>query len=137
MKKFAFVLTVLTAVCTTLFACGVQKKFTVLKESDTYIVISEIDDFAGKPLLEAMQAAKDKGELDYTIEGSMVTSMNGVENAADYSSCWMIYTDDENFSNTAWGEIEYDGKTCGSASKGVSELIVASGKIYVFVYTEF
>jgi hypothetical protein len=49
----------------------------------------------------------------------------------------MIYTTDEDNSNTAWGLVEYNGKTYGSAMYGAEELKVKQGESYIWLYQSF
>lgn len=135
MKKVVTVLLCVVLACTLFVGCG--GKNTVLKETDEFIVLTPSDGFAGKKLSEFMDFAKENGELDYKLENSMVTSVNGIDNPADYSYCWMLYTDDAENSNSAWGTIEYEGKTYASAALGATELVIAENCTYIWVYTEF
>ena len=134
MKKLVYVLSAsVLAACVLLCACSV-KQITVLQESDDFVVLIFDSGFNGKTLSEAMQDAKENEQIDYTVEKGMVISINGINNAGN--QYWMLYTDDEEFANTAWGQITYQEKTYGSATKGVSDLIVKDGKTYIWVYTE-
>ena len=134
MKKLVSVLAAtLLAVCILLCACSV-KQITVLQESDNFVVLIFDSGFNGKTLSEAMENAKQNEQIDYTVEKGMVTTINGITNANNKH--WMLYTDDEDFANTAWGEITYQDKTYGSATKGISDLIVKDGKTYIWAYTE-
>ena len=135
MKKLASLLLCVMLACAVLCGCG--GKNTVLKENDQFIVLTPTDDFAGKKLSEFMDFAKGKGTLDYKLENGMVTSVNGIDNPADYSYCWMLYTDDAENSNAAWGTIEYSAKVYASASLGATELVIAKGCVYIWVYTKF
>jgi hypothetical protein len=67
----------------------------------------------------------------------MITSINGIENPADYSSCWMLYTSDEDNANAAWGTVEYEGKEYGSAISGAETLKIKADKLYIWVYKSF
>ena len=49
----------------------------------------------------------------------------------------MLYTSDAELSNTAWGEVEYNGAKLGGAIVGAGELPVAEGQIYVWSYQGF
>ena len=134
MKKLVALLLCVTLACAILCGCGAKTK--ILKETDEFIVITPSEDFVGKTLKDCMDDLKTRGELEYEMEKGMVTSVNGVDNPADYSYCWMLYTDDAENSNDAWGTIEYSGKTYASASYGATELVIAKGCIYIWVYSE-
>ncbi len=92
-------------------------------------------DIAGKTLEEYMSMISEKENIDYEVGNGMMLSINGTTNTT--KSFWMLYTDDEDNSNTAWGTIEYDGKTYASSSLGLTELIVKDGATYIWVYQTF
>ena len=137
MKKFIPVLVIVLVLLVCLCACSKKDEPTVIKQSDTYIVLTPTKDFAGKNLIDFMAKAKSDGDLEYEVANGMVTSINGIANPSDFSSCWMLYTSDEAQANTAWGTIEYNGKTYGSATKGAEELVVIEGGLYIWVFTTF
>lgn len=85
-------------------------------------------------LLDYMNKLKEDGQIEFSLKSGLVVSINGIENATDYSKCWMLYTDDEEFSNKAWGEIVVDGKTYYSAALGAESLPIKDGKVYVWGY---
>lgn len=126
---FAFVLSVV---------CFASCTKTVKIDGD-YVVIVAKDVAADTTLADYMETLQADGdnEFTFTLENGMVTSINGKANPADYSSCWMLYTSDEDNSNTAWGTAEYDGKTYGSAMYGAEELVVAEGETYIWWYQTF
>ena len=135
MKKTVALVVCAILACALFCGCGVKTK--VLKETDEFIVINPSADFVGKTLDECMKDLKERGELDYEIENDMVVSINNKDNPADYSYCWMLYTDDAENSNSAWGTIEYNEKTYSSASLGATALTIAEGCAYIWVYTAF
>ena len=47
-----------------------------------------------------MDKLKEDEQITFTIVDGMITSINGVENPADWSKCWMLYTDDEEYANS-------------------------------------
>ena len=130
----------LSVVLCSFFGCS-PKEPLVIKESDTYIVITvsneQMDIKKNTTLVDYMDSLKNDGKLDFEIENGMVTSVNGIENPADWSSCWMIYTSDTDNANSAWGTIEYDGKVYGSAIVGAESLIIKDGCIYIWVFQSF
>ena len=130
----------LILVCVLLFtAC--QKEPLVIKDSEECIVIKATDEaLNGKTdmvLIDYMKQLAGDKVLDCTIENGMITSINGIQNAADFSSCWMLYTSDTDNANTAWGTVEYDGQTYGSAISGAETLVVKPGQLYIWVYQSF
>lgn len=135
MKKLVCVFLCFAIICAGLLGCG--GKNTVLKESDRFIILTPSEEFTGKKLSDFMDYTKEQGTLDYKLENGMVTSVNGIDNPADYSYCWMLYTDDAEKSNTAWGTIEFNGKNYASATLGANALIIAKDCTYIWVYTKF
>ena len=88
-------------------------------------------------LVDYMNSLKDDGQLTFEINNGMVSSVNGIDNPADWSSCWMLYTSDSDSSNTAWGTIEYNGDVYGSAVLGAESLIIKDGCMYIWVSQSF
>ena len=134
MKKLATFLLVFTLAFCTLFI-GCNKDPLVLKESDTFVVITADTD-EDLTLIEYINSLDEYKDM-FVIESGMITSIDGVSNATDWSSCWMIYTSDSEMSNTGWGEVEYKDNVYGSAILGASELKVKNGCLYIFVYQSF
>ena len=119
------------------FLCGCEAKTKVLKETDEFIVITPSEEFVGKTLKDCMDDLKTRGELEFSVNKGMISSINGIDNPADYSYCWMLYTDDAENGNDAWGTIEHAGKTYASATLGAESLVIAKGCVYIWVYTKF
>lgn len=133
MKKLVYVVLCLVIACAFLCACK-TKSITVITEDDNKVVLTFDSGFSGESLLIAMNGAQENEQITFTVENGMVTSINGVKNAG--KTYWMLYTDDEDYSNSAWGEINYNEKIYGSATKGVSDLVVKDGKTYIWVFKE-
>lgn len=138
MKKFLTIaLTIVLALTATLFiAC--KKEPLVVKESDTYVVIKVETDKTDLTLANYMASLEEYQNMFQIING-MVTSINGIENAADWSACWMLYTDDysEDCSNAGYGTIEYKEKIYNSSSLGAEKLVVKNGCTYIWIYQTF
>lgn len=138
LKKFWAVL-MAVAILAGFAACQSEK--LVIKDSDTYIVIKTTEQAMNgttdMTLMDYMQILKEKGELEFSISNGMITSINGIENPADYSSCWMLYTSDEDNANAAWGTAEYDGQEYGSAISGAEALKIKPDQLYIWVYKSF
>ena len=138
-KSLAFLLS-LTILAGMLLA-GCRSEPLVIKDSDTYIVVKTTQEAIGKDtdmlLIDYMAKLKEKGELEFAISNGMITSINGIENPADYSSCWMLYTSDEENANAAWGVAEYQGKQYGSAVSGAETLKIKPDQLYIWVYKSF
>ena len=141
MKKiFSAILALIISIVTfSLLGCGGNN--LVIKETDTYIVITASNEQmqinSDTTLVDYMNSLKEDGELSFEIKNGMVNSVNGIENPLDYSSCWMLYTSDTENSNSVWGTIEYKGNTYGSAVLGAESLIIKDGYLYIWVYQTF
>lgn len=88
-------------------------------------------------VLDVMQYLQADGQFIFAENGGMITSINGKENTADWSYCWMLYTSDAEMANKEWGEIEYNGEKLGSAVLGADFLPVVEGEVYVWYYKGF
>ena len=113
----------------------------VITDSDTYIVIKTTKEAMGDKedmlLIEYMDKLKEKGELEFKVADGMITSINGIDNPTDWSSCWMLYTSDETLSNASWGTVEYEGKQYGSAVSGAEKLTIKPDQLYIWVFKSF
>lgn len=133
MKKIVALITLLVmAFC--LSACN--KDPLVINESDTFVVVKVETDKTDLTLSQYMQSLTEYNE-NFEIVNGMVVSINGIENASDWSNCWMLYTSDVDNANTSWGKIEYKGSVYGSAIDGAERLIVKDGCLYIWVYQSF
>ena len=112
-----------------LFACNKNVDEVVIKVDNAYKMEAE------DTLEDYMDYLEDKGKLDYEEEDGMIISINGKANTLN--SYWMIYTSDENYSNSQWGTYEYKGKTLGSATLGATALPLNKDATYVLVYQTF
>ena len=125
----------------TMLLTGCKSEPLVIKDSDTYIVIKTTQEAMGDRsdmlLIEYMEMLKEKGELEFQVVDGMITSINGIDNPADYSSCWMLYTSDADNANAAWGTVEYEGKEYGSAISGAETLKIKQDQLYIWVYKSF
>lgn len=134
------VFTILVTIATLLCACESQPTL-VIKQSDTYIVVTasaeQMQIAEDTTLADYMSSLKSDGKLDFEMKNGMVSSINGIENPADYSSCWMLYTSDEQNANSAWGTVEYEQNVYGSAILGAESLIIKEGCIYIWVFKSF
>ena len=105
---------------------------TITVDSD-YLDITETT-----VLLDYMKALKNDGAIEYTLSNDgMIVSINGQENPADWSKCWMLYSNDAELTNEAWGTVTVDGVTYFSAILGAESLPIKDGKIYVWEFKSF
>ncbi|MBE5732000.1 MAG: hypothetical protein E7353_03095 [Clostridiales bacterium] len=139
MKKIITSVFVALTILVSLFCVSCSKPTPkVIKESDTYFVINVTDNVeSGTTLYDYMVTLRSDGEIDFTDADGMITSLNGISNKSDWSEAWMIYTTDEDNSNTAWGLVEYNGKTYGSAAFGAEQLVIKKGESYIWLYQSF
>ncbi|MBE5741769.1 MAG: DUF4430 domain-containing protein [Clostridiales bacterium] len=104
------------------------------------VVITVNDDYEvanGDTLIDYMNLLKTDGKISFTVADGFVTSINGIENPADGSKCWMLYTDDTENTNSAWGSVEVDGVTYYSAAIGADVIHIKKGCTYVWYYLSF
>ena len=141
MKKTKRLVSILLSALLLLSMTACHKEPLVIKDSETCIVVKTtheaIGDNQDMVLIDYMQTLKEKGELEFAMENGMILSINGIDNPADYSSCWMLYTSDAENANTAWGTVEYEGKEYGSAVSGAEVLKVKPDQLYIWVFQSF
>ena len=142
MKKKLLALIVALATITSLFmlvACN-KAPFDKDKNELAVTVTDSVMEITAETTLEDyMNKLQDKKKVSFsgtTSEyGLYITEINGVE--AGMGEAWMLYTTDTANSNSEWGSYEYDGKTLGSATLGVSNLIIKNGETYVWVLQKY
>ncbi len=139
MKKTLRILVVLVLALTlfSLFACTDRN---VTAEDDLFVFTVDSKDYAvtaTTTVKDYMDKLAADEKVTFTVSGGMVTSINGQSNTFNFSSCWMLYTDDAEASNTDWGTYVHNGKTLGSAILGAEDLVVKDGCTYAWVYTTF
>ena len=137
-KITSLTLALLLLVCSVALT-GCKKEPLVIKDSETCIVIKPTAESIGDAtyLIDYMDKLIESGELTCTIQNGMVTSINGIENPADFSSCWMLYTSDAENANAAWGTVEYDGQQYGSAISGAESLKIKADQLYIWIFQSF
>ena len=131
-KKILACLLAVVTLMSVLLLTGCKSEPLVIKESDTCIVLKVTEESIGgntdMVLIDYMDGLVKSGKMTCTIQDGMVTSINGIDNPADFSSCWMLYTSDPELSNSAWGTVEYEGVEYGSAVSGAEALTVKAGQ---------
>ncbi len=133
MKKLLTLLLAVLTATTCAFSIACNKDPLVIKDNDTFVIV-KVETNADLTLIDYVKSLEDYKD-SFTVKDGMITGIDGINNTS--SSCWMIYTSDEENSNTSWGTVEYDGKVYGSAMFGAETLKVKNGCIYIFVYQEF
>ena len=143
MKRKLLALIVALATITMAFmltACG-KTKFDKDKNELAITVTDSVMEITAETTLEDyMKKLQSKEEISFkgtvdSVYGLYITEINGVK--AGVSEAWMLYTTDAANSNSEWGSYEYDGKTLGSATLGVSNLIIKNGETYVWVLQKY
>ena len=151
MKKSLALLLVIAVTCILLLPGCQQDKIVIetpestpetnLIITDDHVIIKVTQEALGgateMTLMDYMTTLKDKGDLEFAISDGMITSINGIANPADYSSCWMLYTSDADNANVAWGTVEYEGQEYGSAISGAETLKIKADQLYIWVYKSF
>ena len=139
-KRLTSLFVILLLVCSMLLS-GCKSEPLVIKDSDTFIVLKITQEALGgetdKYLIDYMNELSQKGELACTISNGMITSINGIDNPADFSSCWMLYTSDTENANSAWGTVVYEGVEYGSAISGAETLKIKADQLYIWVFQSF
>ncbi|MBQ8308520.1 MAG: DUF4430 domain-containing protein [Clostridia bacterium] len=130
------VMVIFSAFC--LVACGGGTAAAeVVETTDTLVVIRVEKTDEEATLFDVMEALQEDNALQFELSGTMLKSLNGTENASDFSSCWMLYTSDNAMGNSEWGTYDYNGTSCLSAILGGDALTVSAGAYYVWVYQTF
>ena len=133
-KLFALILTLISLFVFT--SCQDNNDDKTPSDADVIMTVSAAKfDLEGKTLKDYMDHLVGKGELTYVIADGMITEINGTKNGLN--SYWMLYTDDTENSNTAWGTYEVGGKIYASAAVGAAELTLKDGCTYIFTYQTF
>ena len=151
MKKTKFtsiILAVFFVVMLTFTACtgdgdsnGVSASLDV---SDKQVVIKASS--TGGSLEDTMSSFKKMGILSYegseSEYGFYLTSVNGYTPDAENNEYWAIYTtlseyEGVEYSNSEYGTYDYEGKTCASASYGVSGIPMVEGEIYIITIATY
>ena len=136
----SLVATVIISLCAIVACKPADKaglKASVVSSTETVILI-KVDEVSSETdkLIDAMAILKESGALDYTVSGGMLQSINGKENKADWSFCWMLYTSDSEMGNAEY-TYKYEGVSYASAILGAEALLLTEGAFYLWVYTSF
>ncbi len=136
MKKLLTIsLSILMLICSiSLFACS--KPSTVTIDGDYVVITVNTENVSkGASLKDYMDYLQSNNEINYTMNNGMIISINNKKgNSNQY---WMLYTNDTENSNSAWGSCEYQGNIYNSASLGAEQLIVKNGCIYIWYLQSF
>ena len=141
----------LLAMCCTLFsffatACTKTKEGPAMESivasveftDENTVAIRVSDVYDNTFLLTVMQTLQMHEKLTFTKDSTnMVTGINGKQNPADWSACWMLYTSDTDFASEQFGSCIYDGVEYDSAIFGAAQMPVVNGGLYIWKYTSF
>ena len=120
---------------------GVLASSLVVVDGDIVIITVDADYMSitnTTVLIDYMQKLKTDGALNYTVrDDGMINSINGQENTADWSKCWMLYSNDTELTNEMWGTVTVGETTYFSAVLGAETLPIKDGKIYVWEFKSF
>ena len=119
-------------------------KATLIASEEKLIVIRA--DQNGGSFEDALNLFKDDGKLTYVSSegqyGSFISAINGYTPDGSKNEFCAVYTslatyNGVSYSSTEYGSYEYDGKTLGSASYGVSGLPLVAGELYVLTVSTY
>ncbi|MBO5240932.1 MAG: hypothetical protein J6B56_05910 [Clostridia bacterium] len=140
-RKFISLVTLLATVLLSVFcfvACGGGTAAAeVVETTDTLVAIRVNETDGAATLYDVMEDLQEANALQFELSGNMLKGLNGKENPADFSFCWILYTSDSEMGNSEWGTYEWNGETLASAILGGDALIVSEGETYLWVYTSF
>ena len=145
-RKIYLLVTFLLALAISIFsfvACDKgHVKAEIVSKSDTMVVIKVNETEGFSTLLDAMNYLKNEGELSFEVSGTMISSIEGKANPADWSSCWMVYISDADFAceddeRIDYDTLEYQGVTYFLAILGAEGLPVSSDGYYIWSYVTF
>ncbi len=139
MKKVLYLVVAFVLMLVSLCCVSCMKSTPrVIKESDTYFIINVTDKVEeGTTLYDYMLTLRDDEQIAFTDANGMITSINGIENAVDWSACWMLYTTDADNCNVAYGQVKYNDKVYGSSNWGAESLLIKKGESYIWLYQSF
>lgn len=101
-------------------------------ETQVAIVVEEVD--GDVRLIDVMTQLQEEGKLAFTVDAQgLVKSINGKENAADWSQYWSLYISDAELSDMTYG-IEWNGQQLGFSNFGAEALPIVEGGVYVWLY---
>ena len=105
------------------------------EEGFVAIFVAEIEEEV--MLSTVMEQLQADGQCSFTFDATgMMTELNGVRNAADWSACWMLYLDDGELADTNYTKT-WQEKTYGLAPVGATQLPVKGGCTYLWSYDRF
>ncbi len=141
MKKFLLAAPLAAVVAAGCFGGGEANYYVEVSSEELVVFVAEdiSGDMSWKDYFDGL---KNAGEITYSLSEGMLSELNGVSNASDYSSCWMLYSDLTEldgviYGNAEWGTYDYDGRQLVSCAYGLELMPVIEGYAYAAVYVTF
>ena len=141
MKKFLLAASLAVLVFAGCAGGGEANYYAEVSSEELVVFVAEdiSGDMSWRDYFDGLQK---EGIITYSMDGSMLAELNGVSNASDYSSCWMLYSDlteldGEIYGNAEWGTYDYDGRQLVSCAYGLELMPVIEGYAYAAVYVTF
>ena len=141
MKKFLLAASLAVLVFAGCAGGGEANYYAEVSSEELVVFVAEdiSGDMSWRNYFDGLQ---EEGIITYSMDGSMLAELNGVSNASDYSSCWMLYSDlteldGEIYGNAERGTYDYDGRQLVSCAYGLELMPVIEGYAYAAVYVTF
>ena len=103
------------------------------KEDILVIQLIELDEPAS--LMQVMRKLELDKKFEFEDKDGMVTKIGNKANTAN--SYWMLYTSDEEMSDTSWRSYTYNDEIFGLGNFGANNLTAVKGETYIWVYESF
>lgn len=142
-RKIVLSVLLIAVILASVFAfasCG--KKYVQQTDTAVYFTIDEkiMPNVEGKTLKDYMDALVEKKELTYSGTdsqyGIMLDTINDLKADATKGEYWFLYSNDDEYSNEAWGTYVLNETTYKSTTLGASSLPIKMGKTYVFMVSK-
>lgn len=141
MKKFLLAASLAVLVFAGCAGGGEANYYAEVSSEELVVFVAEdiSGDMSWRDYFDGLQ---EEGIITYSMDGSMLAELNGVSNASDYSSCWMLYSDlteldGEIYGNAELGTYDYDGRQLVLCAYGLELMPVIEGYAYAAVYVTF
>ena len=141
MKKFLLAASLAVLVFAGCAGGGEANYYAEVSSEELVVFVAEdiSGDMSWRDYFDGLQ---EEGIITYSMDGSMLAELNGVSNASDYSSYWMLYSDlteldGEIYGNAERGTYDYDGRQLVSCAYGLELMPVIEGYAYAAVYVTF
>lgn len=138
-KIFSFVSLLATALFCVfcMFSCNQPDYYSLkvtanVESKENVVVIQLVELDRSASLMQVMRKLELDKKIDFEEKDGMVTRIGDKANLAN--SYWMLYTSDDEMSNTTWGTYTYNGEILGSAAVGANHLTAVKGERYIWVY---